>query len=136
MFNEKRAETEIPVSRTVAAEARQWVSDLGRDLDTTSREIITLMLSELVSNSVRHGGLSPDDHVDIRVTRRDGVIRVEVHDEGQGFDLTHVYPPGKRTDPAHDHGYGLQLVDAMSARWGVDPSRPTTVWFEFEQAAG
>lgn len=132
----ERAETEIPVSRTVAAEARQWFSDLESDLDTSSREIITLMLSELVSNSARHGGLSPSDHVEIRVTRRGKVLRVEVHDEGDGFDLASVYPLHPATGPPTNHGYGFPLVDAMASRWGVDSSRPTTVWFEFEEAAG
>jgi anti-sigma regulatory factor (Ser/Thr protein kinase) len=133
---DERAQAEIPASPRAPAEARRWVSDLGGDLDASSRETVMLLLSELVSNSIRHGELVPGDHVDITVTRRDRVVRVEVHDEGLGFNLASVYPSQASRERNPDHGYGLALVDAMAARWGVDTARPTTVWFEFEAASG
>lgn len=134
-MDDERALAEIPASPAAAAEARRWVSDLDDDLDASAREMVMLLLSELVSNSVRHGQLVPGDHVDVAVTRHDRLIRVEVHDEGLGFDLASVYPPKPSHGPDADQGYGLVLLDAMAARWGVDPARPTTVWFEFEAAA-
>lgn len=134
-MDDERAQAEIPASPRAPAEARRWVSDLDEDLDASARERVMLLLSELVSNSVRHGQLVPGDHVDISVTRHDRTIRVEVHDEGLGFDLASVYPPRPSHGPDADQGYGLVLLDAMAARWGVDAARPTTVWFEFEAAA-
>ena len=134
-MDDERAQAEFAASPRAPAEARRWVSDLDGDLDASVRETVMLLLSELVSNSVRHGQLVPGDHVGITVTHHDRAVRVEVHDEGLGFDLPSVYLP----DPARlgnpDQGYGLALVDAMATRWGVDTNRPTTVWFEFEAAA-
>ena len=135
MYGE-RAQAEIPASPRAPAEARRWVSDLDEKLDASSLELVMLLLSELVSNSVQHGQLVPGDHVDITVTRHDRVVRFEVHDEGLGFDLASVYPPNPSRASDPDQGYGLVLVDAMATRWGVDPSRPTTVWFEFEAGTG
>ena len=134
-MDDERAQAEFAVSPRAPAEARRWVSDLDGDLDASVREMVMLLLSELVSNSVRHGQLVPGDHVDITVTRHDRVVRVEVHDEGLGFDLQSVYPPEPARLRHPDQGYGLALVDAMATRWGVDTNRPTTVWFEFGAAA-
>jgi anti-sigma regulatory factor (Ser/Thr protein kinase) len=79
-----------------------------------------LLVSELVTNALRHG------RGDISLLARvdEERLRVEVIDAGSGF--TH--------DPRRSHrervgGWGLDIVDVVSSRWGVHEGA-THVWFE------
>lgn len=79
---------------------------------------VVLLVSELVSNSVRHGS---SEGIDIKVTARKDRIRVEVADDGPGFSAT---------DPRGD-GLGLAIVEKLADRWGMqDGRRKFTVWAE------
>jgi anti-sigma regulatory factor (Ser/Thr protein kinase) len=105
-----------------AGEAREMV----RELDLTPRQgtDATLLLSEVVTNSVRHAGLGDDDAIEV-VLEAGAVLRVEVRDRGAGFEAAALEP-----DPARPSGWGLYLVEQLADRWGVDKGPPTTVWFE------
>jgi len=89
---------------------------------------IQLVVSELVTNGVRHGGAVGPLWVMLAVRR--GVVRVEVVDTGEGFDRGSVL----RTpmNPAAVSGRGLHLVDAIADRWGMLFDGRTRVWAEFE----
>ena len=87
---------------------------------------IRLLTSELVTNAVRHAGLGPGEDIDLRVLVSLESVRVEVHDDGPGFDPPRANLPG----PEQIGGRGLYLVQTLSDRWGVDPDDPTCVWFE------
>jgi anti-sigma regulatory factor (Ser/Thr protein kinase) len=79
---------------------------------------VVLVVSELVSNSVRHGN---KDAIDVKVSSFDGVILVEVTDHGPGFAID---------DPRGD-GLGLTIVERLSERWGMKEGQSGfTVWAE------
>ncbi|MGW2252134.1 ATP-binding protein [Kitasatospora sp. NPDC001660] len=83
-----------------------------------------LALCELLVNAWRHGD-TPAPIVHILFL--DKVLRVSVSDESPVL-------PGPRT-PAllSESGRGLQLVEGLTSRWGVDPQeRGKSVWFECE----
>jgi serine/threonine-protein kinase RsbW len=88
-----------------------------------------LLVTELVANSVQHGCLAPEDHIDVTAyITGDGQLRVEVTDHGVGFE-----PPPRpcMPDPRVLTGRGLPLVHGLSARWGSRrDARDMTVWFE------
>ncbi len=85
-----------------------------------------LVVSELVTNSVRHSGMQPGDPILIRISANRDVVRVEVIDEGRGFRPSVREP---RADA--EGGWGLYLVDQLADRWGVrDDGR--VVWAELE----
>ena len=88
---------------------------------------VGLLVSELVTNSVRHAGQPVGASVHIRATAVDDVVRVEVHDHGHGLVCPRA--PGLRPG-----GFGLHLVNQLAARWGVSQDHGTRVWFEL--AAG
>ncbi|MET0771036.1 MAG: SpoIIE family protein phosphatase [Solirubrobacteraceae bacterium] len=83
-----------------------------------------IVVSELVTNAIRHGGSrGPDGTVRVDAALLDGLLRIEVTDPGPGFE------PGGH-GPRADGGYGLHLLDRLSARWGVAGAEPVTVWVE------
>jgi anti-sigma regulatory factor (Ser/Thr protein kinase) len=85
----------------------------------------TLALSELITNAVlhAHGGCV------VRVVLADGVLLATVRDGG----VAGVVPAGPVGDPLRVHGRGLQVVEALTSRWGHDVGADgTTVWFELD----
>lgn len=102
--------TDAPrVSRSLAAEMRPHVGSRFDD--------ILLILSELVTNSVRHATDTDEVLVSIRATEDN--VRLEVTDRGQGF------APSSPT-----RGKGLHIVDRLADRWGVSVDDACTVWVE------
>jgi anti-sigma regulatory factor (Ser/Thr protein kinase) len=109
----------FPLTATAPRRARMWARGILQ-VDERPRDLVLLLLSELVTNSVRHSGASPPDEVEIGVCEEEDVIHVEVRDPGPGVGIS------PRDLPAHS---GLRMVDALSERWGVRHD-PTTVWFD------
>lgn len=121
-------ETVLTLQRTVAAPraARNRVRDFEDLLGPDRTDDATLLVSELVTNAVKYG----PEHGEIRlIIAQDGSrVRVTVHDTGAG-PLPAMRPTER---PAHQGGgHGLQLVDLVSDRWGVERGS-TRVWFEFD----
>ena len=90
-----------------------------------------LVVSEVVSNAVRHGA-RPDDEIRLAVTPKDGYMCVQVTDRGPGF----VPSPGAMGTEDDDGGFGLFIVEQVTRRWGVTrEDKRTRVWFEIDFAA-
>ena len=107
--------------------ARAAVADFTENSEIASEatDTLTLLVSELVSNAVRHSDDPPASAIVLcaRLLNR-GAIRVEVIDGGSGFTAV-------QRDPARPYGgYGLYLVANQASRWGVDREGGTRVWFE------
>jgi anti-sigma regulatory factor (Ser/Thr protein kinase) len=112
-----------PATAAAPGMARSALTALG--LPEPPAHDLRLLVSELVTNSVRHADCAPEAKIDLRVDRRAGHVRVEVCDAGSGFDARVVEP-----DLLEPGGRGLFLVDRMSTRWGVEGKSETCVWFE------
>jgi anti-sigma regulatory factor (Ser/Thr protein kinase) len=107
-------------------ELEGWLPDT---LGESHRGTLRLLVSELVTNSIRHvTGSNRPVELAVRIGAR--AIRVEVHDGGSGFKPRKPEPRGA------DGGFGLFLVERMASRWGVDTQDGTRVWFELDVAAG
>ena len=82
------------------------------------------MVSELVTNSVKHAGLRDQEIVTVTMQSSWDRMRVEVADGGLGFEPD-------LPQPGDTSGWGLFLVERMADRWGVDHlARGVRVWFE------
>jgi anti-sigma regulatory factor (Ser/Thr protein kinase) len=83
-----------------------------------------LLVSELVTNSVRHAQLAAGATVRVSVEICDGFVRLEVEDPGD-VAIGAVAP-----DREHGGGFGLFLVEALAQRWGSNHDGTTCVWAE------
>ena len=122
---------DLPRELDSAAAARHEVDRLADRLGEDQLGDVRLLVSELVTNSLRHAQLAPEDSITLRVELRDHLIRVEVADPGQGFELD-----GHADDPDTVEGWGLYLVSTLSDRWGVERSAQgaaNVVWFELDR---
>ena len=106
--------------------ARLALSGLDGRLEASVAFDVRLLVSELVTNSVKHANVSEDDSIMLDVDFEQEVVRVEVRDSGPGFERPSASPP----DDA-DAGWGLFLVEQLADEWGVDRERHA-VWFEID----
>jgi len=95
--------------------------DAGMGIDTI--ETAALLATELAANAVIHTS-SPSYtlDVDVDLTR----VHIEIGDTDDRFPLRPLREPADA-----ESGRGLQLVDALSARWGVrSADAGKVVWFD------
>ena len=113
------------------SEARRAVSAGDGAVPASAREDILLLVSELVTNAVRHAGVGPEQSLRVELKRWPRRVRVEVVHPGRGFDHEAVPPSPEMTG-----GWGLVLVDRIADRWGITSETGSTrVWFELRSAA-
>ena len=113
----------LPARPTSAREARDRVRPvLSSWPDEAGRDTAILLLSEIVTNALRHA----DGEILITVTTEDHRLRTEVHDGSATLPIPRP--------PDETGGLGLILIDHLSDRWGVDqhPGDGKTVWFELD----
>jgi anti-sigma regulatory factor (Ser/Thr protein kinase) len=124
-------ELDLEPAPTAATTARTEVTArLAERLGATLLEDVRLLVTELITNALRHGALTPGDRVSLKASIDDGVVRIEVRDPGNDGEVT-PREPGKRGG-----GYGLFLVEQLAKRWGVDRRDGTVVWCELTPVAG
>lgn len=101
---------------SVAAARRAFAAIDGlpahRDAD------LSLVISELVTNAIRHAGLRSEDEIEIVADFRGEGVRVTVRDGGKGF---------LRGTRSAEGGWGLEIVEQLSDDWGLEKG---AVWFE------
>jgi two-component sensor histidine kinase len=120
----------LPANSRAPQAARQLLADSLPELTTPAvLHDAQLLVSELVTNSVRHGGLGEDDDVVVRVAVSAGLLRLEVENPHTVGVVVRREPNGTANG-----GYGLELVRLLSTRWGVSRESTTSVWFEMSRA--
>jgi anti-sigma regulatory factor (Ser/Thr protein kinase) len=119
---------EFPSTASAVASARHALDAVYADLGDLVHRTTVLLVSELVSNSVKHSRAT-NGAIELSAWITPDVVRVEVRDDGQGFD-----PPPFPDDDA-ESGRGLQLVQALADRWGRPRGPRTSVWFEIDRPA-
>jgi anti-sigma regulatory factor (Ser/Thr protein kinase) len=83
-----------------------------------------LIVSELLSNAIRHAAPLPGSQIRVTWTLEDDALRVAVSDAGSG-----PLPRVTQASPAAPGGRGLGIVESLSDRWGVlRDDGETTVW--------
>ena len=115
----------VPGGRGAASAARHSVLSTGAALSPAASGDLALLVSELVTNAIQHGGADPTRRIEVRLSTAERRVRVEVSD------------PGANGVPSTDRvtaegGWGLVLVDKLSEAWGRErtPAGGSLAWFE------
>lgn len=116
------ASVTIATSDRAPAGARRFLGSHRADwMDDDTLSDTLLVVTEVVSNAMKHGGVG--DSLELMVRASTDVLWVGVT-QPRRFE---------GSNPSGD-GYGLILVDVLSSRWGtLDWSDGTLVWFEMER---
>lgn len=126
----------LPRSLRAPGRARTLVREQLASWEVNDAQAATaeLLLSELVTNAVRHSRAPQGRDIGVRLARYDGVVRVEVADAGPAVKLM----PQVVAD-WDERGRGLAIVAALAERWGCCPRRHgigKAVWAEVRGGSG
>ncbi|HEX9696081.1 MAG TPA: ATP-binding protein [Actinomycetota bacterium] len=86
-----------------------------------------LLLTETVTNSIRHAQLRPRERVRIAIRWDGTTLRVDVFDHANAGAEPGPVIGGIRPSPGAESGWGLFLLDRLARRWGNAPGH---YWFE------
>ncbi len=102
---------DLKASDMAARQVRRQLESLDYDFDQESVELLKLVATELVTNSVRHSGT---DSVVVYVRVGEPSLLVKVCDKGGG-----VSPKAREADLFAEGGRGLFLVESVTHSWGT-----------------
>jgi anti-sigma regulatory factor (Ser/Thr protein kinase) len=123
----------LPAGPEAAAQARHHLRHTDLGLDAPTLTDLTLLVSEAVTNAVRHAGLDPGDPIDLSVRVTAERVHVRIAHRGDPPPA-----PGEMNKPPERGaagGWGLVIIDRIAERWGVE-ERPAGMWFELRRRAG
>jgi anti-sigma regulatory factor (Ser/Thr protein kinase) len=120
----------LPHGAQAPSAARRALDELADALAPDALGRLRLVVSELVTNAVRHGGPTGDGAVELSVGVDAERARVEVVDGGHGFA-----PPDDLAQDGALGGWGLVVVDRLADRWGIEVNGKTLVWLEFDRSS-
>jgi anti-sigma regulatory factor (Ser/Thr protein kinase) len=116
---------QFPPADEAPSQARAALAVFDRILAPHLLEDLQLVVSELVTNSVKFG---PRQAITLTLQiTADGVVQGEVIDQGDGESARVEMLP----EPTVSGGWGLHLVNQVASRWGVREGS-TRVWFELD----
>jgi anti-sigma regulatory factor (Ser/Thr protein kinase) len=127
------AEARVQGGPHAGARARRLVEgELAGCLPDQAVADVSLLVTELVANSVGHGGADEKSTVRVRISADDDAVRIEVEnaDEASGN------PAQRLPDMNGGGGLGLHIVELVADRWGVRREPRVTVWFEVDRNNG
>jgi serine/threonine-protein kinase RsbW len=112
-----RLDIHVPAGRHAPARAREALRPLAARLEPDCFSAVELVVSELVTNAVRHSGAHAGDPLLLEVRCSREHVRVSVSDPGHGFP-----PPHGPPEPWGVGGWGLHLVAEVADRWWIEPA--------------
>jgi serine/threonine-protein kinase RsbW len=119
---------EFPSTPGAIGRARHALDGFYSELGDQIHRTAVLLVSELVSNSVKYSRAS-NGVIELMACVTPRVVRVEVSDDGEGFE------PHPLIDEDSESGRGLELLQELADRWGRPTGLRTSVWFELDRAA-
>lgn len=76
---------------------------------------IYLCISEAVLNSIKHGNKNDfNKNVSIKIDFDTELFKIQVEDEGDGFDINLIKDPTKRRNLKNEEGRGIFIITKLS----------------------
>lgn len=128
----ERIEVRLALDAQAPAAARDVVADcLGERVPASVFHDARLLMSELVTNSVCHSGMPAGAELVVSVYLTPRIVRLDVADGGGNGTIA-----PQRPDAENGGGFGLNLVEALSERWGMErvARGGTRVWAQLARA--
>ena len=114
-------------SREARNAARVVLQDWS--VPTSLLEDALLVISELVTNAVRHAGTAST--LELQLGQTGELLRISLTDESD------AEPQVRRLHPHSEDGRGMAILAALSDRWGVEPEgHGKRVWWEVDLTGG
>lgn len=111
-------ELRLTADADAPALARERLLQALGSCEAETKRRAELLMSELVTNAVRHGPGSGE--IDVCVLRTHDAVKIVVSDIGVGFNPV---------NPPLSDGYGLAIIESLSREWGVvDTENEFRVW--------
>jgi len=117
----------LPSDFRAARAARQSMRSLESYVPEEKVQDVNLLVSELVTNSVKHASLLQDQAIEIDAKPTERGIKIEVSNPGRA-ELTNKIEERAMAES----GWGLLLVTKIASRWGMSTNGATRVWFEID----
>ena len=130
MTADQRIRIDLPSDPDSIPAARRALAELEPTLAPVTFLNLRLLVSELVTNAIRHVPADRAGTVHLEVLRTDAYVRVVVEDQGAGFTPR---PAPDAEDRAS--GWGLNILAKVASRWGVENDDGARVWFEIDEPA-
>src|SRR5215211_810541 len=122
----RRLDFELPARPTAIRAARDALLADERALPRSVLDDVLLLLTELVTNAIRHVQAGAERAVRVEFRQRARTVKVAVFDEGTGFTAQAAH-----VKPDRSGGWGLFLVDRIADRWAITATLSgTCAWFE------
>jgi anti-sigma regulatory factor (Ser/Thr protein kinase) len=126
-------EANVPGGPKAASRARRLVhAELSGRVPDAVLPDVALLVTELVSNGVRHGGAEAGVELNVRFEARPPALHVEVVNPDDTAGAVTQRPP----DLIGGGGLGLHIIERLADRWGVREGSRTAVWFELDFPQG
>ena len=83
----------LPAAPSAATTARLEITrGLSQRITGGLLEDVRLLLTELITNALRHSDMAPDDEIGVRAELSDGTVRIEVRDPGRDGPVRYASP--------------------------------------------
>ena len=129
-----RLELSVPPDLSSLADVRRSFDAFG--LPPRVRQNAQLLVTELVSNSIRHAQLRADERIRIWAGWSGRRLKVIVRDRDHGQPGRPSQPVGIagsiRPAPGAESGWGLFIVNQLATRWGAIHDGGAGYWFELD----
>jgi anti-sigma regulatory factor (Ser/Thr protein kinase) len=122
----------LPSNATAPGQARAALRDIP-ELDAI-RDDASLVVSELVTNAVKHSGATDRDRITLSIFAEGDRVKIQVHDPAR----TDLMPRLRNLRSQEVGGLGLRLVNRIARRWDTECHDGRIVWADlaFGDAGG
>jgi serine/threonine-protein kinase RsbW len=109
-------EVVIPSDTEAGQEVQERIVSRLESLEYSMRDVfgMRLALEEALVNAIKHGnGFDPSKTVRVACLIEDDFVRVEIEDQGPGFDMSDVPDPTAEENLERPCGRGIMLIKSF-----------------------